>query len=130
MALEALTTRARCHRLGVDPTAIYRHFRSKNELVNAPADRVVGTGTRPPVTVALLRSAGLTTVARPTPPRPNCSTPLAMPCLRAPFAALDLAQAAELAASRVMYQMLPARDYPSAIGNPQPPMETVMPVRK
>jgi AcrR family transcriptional regulator len=45
--LRALTTRALGHRLGVDPTAVYRHFRSKDELVNALADRIVGTGTRP-----------------------------------------------------------------------------------
>jgi hypothetical protein len=34
--------------------------------------------------------------------------------LEAPYAALDPAQAAvELTASRVIYQMLPARDYPN-----------------
>jgi TetR/AcrR family tetracycline transcriptional repressor len=46
--LTALTTRALGQRLGVDPTAIYRHFRNKDELVNALADRIVGSGARPP----------------------------------------------------------------------------------
>ena len=46
-SLEALTTRALGHRLGVDPTAVYRHFRSKDELVNALADRIMGTGAQP-----------------------------------------------------------------------------------
>jgi AcrR family transcriptional regulator len=49
-SLEALTTRALGHRLGVDPTAVYRHFRSKDELVNALADRIMGKGTQPLVT--------------------------------------------------------------------------------
>jgi AcrR family transcriptional regulator len=46
--LTALTTRALGQRLGVDPTAVYRHFRNKDELVNALADRIVGSGARPP----------------------------------------------------------------------------------
>jgi TetR/AcrR family transcriptional regulator, tetracycline repressor protein len=45
--LDGLTTRALGHRLGVDPTAIYRHFRSKQELLDALADRVVGDAPTP-----------------------------------------------------------------------------------
>jgi AcrR family transcriptional regulator len=40
--LDALRTRALGHRLGVDPTAVYRHFRSKDELINALADQHCG----------------------------------------------------------------------------------------
>jgi AcrR family transcriptional regulator len=43
--LDGLTTRALGRRLGVDPTAIYRHFRSKQELLTALADRIVGSGS-------------------------------------------------------------------------------------
>jgi TetR/AcrR family transcriptional regulator, tetracycline repressor protein len=46
--LDALTTRALGQRLGVDPTAVYRHFRSKDELVTALADRIVGDGAGQP----------------------------------------------------------------------------------
>lgn len=42
--LDALTTRALGHRLMVDPTAVYRHFRSKDELINALADHIIGSG--------------------------------------------------------------------------------------
>ena len=46
--LEGLTTRALGRRLGVDSTAVYRHFRSKDELLSAMADRIVGSGSQPP----------------------------------------------------------------------------------
>jgi TetR/AcrR family tetracycline transcriptional repressor len=46
--LEGLTTRALGRRLGVDSTAVYRHFRSKDELLSALADRIVGSGNQPP----------------------------------------------------------------------------------
>jgi TetR/AcrR family transcriptional regulator, tetracycline repressor protein len=161
--LEALTTRALGHRLGVDPTAIYRHFRSKDELVNALADRIVGTGTQPPVSSdgdgdprgelrsvflalrrALLVHPAMTAIVVRRPPRGRNTwaiTEQALALLRsagfddggaahayqallfytlghamveAPYAALDPAQVAvELAASRGMYQMLPAREYPN-----------------
>jgi TetR/AcrR family transcriptional regulator, tetracycline repressor protein len=45
--LDALTARAFGHRLGVDATAVYRYFRNKDELVNALADRIIGSGTPP-----------------------------------------------------------------------------------
>ena len=48
LGLEGLTTRALGRRLGVDSTAIYRHFRSKEELLGALADRIVGSGSQPP----------------------------------------------------------------------------------
>lgn len=41
--LDGLTTRALGRQLGVDPTAIYRHFRSKDELLAAMADRIIGS---------------------------------------------------------------------------------------
>jgi AcrR family transcriptional regulator len=41
--LNGLTTRALGRRLGVDPTAVYRHFRSKDELLAALADRIIGS---------------------------------------------------------------------------------------
>jgi TetR/AcrR family tetracycline transcriptional repressor len=47
LGLEGLTTRALGRRLGVDSTAIYRHFRSKDELLGALADRIVGS-SKPP----------------------------------------------------------------------------------
>ncbi len=46
--LEGLTTRALGRRLGADSTAVYRHFRSKDELLSALADRIVGSGSQPP----------------------------------------------------------------------------------
>lgn len=45
--LDALTTRALGHRLGVDATAVYRYFRNKDELINALGDRIIGSGTPP-----------------------------------------------------------------------------------
>lgn len=45
--LEGLTTRALGRRLGVDSTAVYRHFRSKDELLSALADHIVGGGQEP-----------------------------------------------------------------------------------
>jgi TetR/AcrR family tetracycline transcriptional repressor len=49
LGLEGLTTRALGRRLGVDSTAIYRHFRSKEELLGALADHIVGSaGCEPP----------------------------------------------------------------------------------
>jgi TetR/AcrR family transcriptional regulator, tetracycline repressor protein len=45
--LEGLTTRALGRRLGADSTAVYRHFRSKDELLSALADRIVGSGSQP-----------------------------------------------------------------------------------
>jgi TetR/AcrR family transcriptional regulator, tetracycline repressor protein len=52
--LEGLTTRALGRRLGVDPTALYRHFRNKHELLEALADRVAGdAGQQQPATVEL-----------------------------------------------------------------------------
>jgi TetR/AcrR family tetracycline transcriptional repressor len=48
--LEGLTTRALGRRLGVDSTAVYRHFRSKDELLSALADHIVGSaGCEQPV---------------------------------------------------------------------------------
>src|SRR5919108_3233672 len=41
--LDALTTRALGQRLGVDPTAVYRHFRNKDELLGALADRILAS---------------------------------------------------------------------------------------
>jgi TetR/AcrR family tetracycline transcriptional repressor len=46
--LQGLTTRALGRRLGVDSTAVYRHFRSKDELLTALADHIMGGGSRPP----------------------------------------------------------------------------------
>lgn len=46
--LEGLTTRALGRRLGVDSTAVYRHFRDKDELLTALADRIVGGASQPP----------------------------------------------------------------------------------
>ena len=48
LGLEGLTTRALGRRLRVDSTAIYRHFRSKEELLGALADRIVGSSSQPP----------------------------------------------------------------------------------
>ena len=39
--LDGLTTRALGRRLGVDPTAIYRYFRNKEELLRALAEHIV-----------------------------------------------------------------------------------------
>jgi TetR/AcrR family transcriptional regulator, tetracycline repressor protein len=161
--LEALTTRALGQRLGVDPTAVYRHFRNKDELVNALADRIVGSGTQPPVSSdgdasprgqlrsaclalrrALLVHPAMTAIVVRRPPRGTntwAATEQALGLLRqagfddgdaahayqallfytlghamleAPYASLDPAQAAaELTASRLMYQALPAGDYPN-----------------
>lgn len=47
LGLERLTTRALGRRLGVDSTAVYRHFRSKDELLTTLADRVIGSGSQP-----------------------------------------------------------------------------------
>jgi TetR/AcrR family transcriptional regulator, tetracycline repressor protein len=46
--LQGLTTRALGRRLGVDSTAIYRHFRSKDELLTALADHLMGSGSQAP----------------------------------------------------------------------------------
>jgi TetR/AcrR family tetracycline transcriptional repressor len=48
VGLEGLTTRALGRRLSVDPTAVYRHFRDKDELLTALADRIVGSAGQPP----------------------------------------------------------------------------------
>jgi TetR/AcrR family tetracycline transcriptional repressor len=40
--LEAVTLRRLGAELGVDPTAVYRHFRDKDELLAAVADRLLG----------------------------------------------------------------------------------------
>ena len=45
--LEGLTTRALGRRLGVDSTAVYRHFRSMDELLTALADHIVGSVSEP-----------------------------------------------------------------------------------
>jgi TetR/AcrR family tetracycline transcriptional repressor len=161
--LEALTTRALGQRLGVDPTAIYRHFRNKDELVNALADRIVGSGAEAPASSdgdgsprsqlrsaclalrrALLVHPAMTLIVVRRPPRGTntwAATEQALGLLRqagldegdaahayqallfytlghamleAPYAALDPAKAAaELTASRLMYQVLPAGDYPN-----------------
>ena len=159
--LDALTTRALGQRLGVDPTAVYRHFRNKDELVNALADRIIGSGAPPPASTdgsprgqlraacvalrrALLAHPAMTAIIVRRPPR-GANTwaatehtlgllrqaglddgdaarayqallyyTLGHATLEAPYAALDPAQAAaELTASRLMYQALPASDYPN-----------------
>jgi TetR/AcrR family transcriptional regulator, tetracycline repressor protein len=46
--LEGLTTRALGQRLGVDSTAVYRHFRDKEELLGALADHIMGSASPPP----------------------------------------------------------------------------------
>ena len=46
--LEGLTTRALGNRLRVDSTAVYRHFRSKDDLLTALADHIVGSAGQPP----------------------------------------------------------------------------------
>jgi AcrR family transcriptional regulator len=46
--LQGLTTRALGRRLGVDSTAVYRHFRDKDELLSALADHIVGGAGQPP----------------------------------------------------------------------------------
>jgi AcrR family transcriptional regulator len=40
--ISALTMRALGEKLGVDPTAVYRHFPNKEHLVNAMLDRLLG----------------------------------------------------------------------------------------
>jgi TetR/AcrR family tetracycline transcriptional repressor len=161
--LDALTTRALGQRLGVDPTAVYRHFRNKDELLNALADRIIGSGTPPAASTdgdgsprgqlrsaclalrrALLAHPAMTAIIVRRPPRGSntwAATEHALGLLRqagfddgdaarayqallyytlghamleAPYAALDPNQAAaELTASRLMYQSLPAGDYPN-----------------
>jgi TetR/AcrR family tetracycline transcriptional repressor len=161
--LDALTTRALGQRLGVDPTAVYRHFRNKDELVNALADHIIGSGAPPTASSdgdgsprgqlrsaclvlrrALLAHPAMTAIVVRRPPHGAntwAATEHALGLLRqagfddgdaagayqallyytlghamleAPYAALDpdLA-AAELTASRLMYQSLPAGDYPN-----------------
>ena len=44
--LDAVSMRALGARLGADPTAVYRYFRTKDELLDAMADAVVA-GDRP-----------------------------------------------------------------------------------
>ena len=44
---EPLTVRRLGKELGADPTAIYRHFRDKDELVRAVLDRLVHERSRP-----------------------------------------------------------------------------------
>jgi AcrR family transcriptional regulator len=163
--LAALTTRTLGLRLGVDPTAIYRHFRNKDELVNALADRIVGGGAERPAAShgdgdgsprdqlrsaclalrrALLVHPAMTSIVIRRPPRGTntwAATEQALGLLRqagfddgdaaqayqallfytlgqamieAPYAALDPAQAAaELTANRLVYQTLPAGEYPN-----------------
>lgn len=161
--LDALTTRALGQRLGVDPTAVYRHFRNKDELVNALADHIIGSGAPPTASTdgdgtprgqlrgaclvlrrALLAHPAMTAIIVRRPPRGTntwAATEHALGLLRqaglddadaarayqallnytlghatleAPYAALDPNQAAaELTASRLMYQSLPAGDYPN-----------------
>jgi TetR/AcrR family tetracycline transcriptional repressor len=48
LGLNGLTTRALGHRLGVDSTAVYRHFRDKDELLTALADHIMGGAGQPP----------------------------------------------------------------------------------
>ncbi len=161
--LDALTTRALGQRLGVDPTAIYRHFRNKDELVNALADRIIGSGTQPPASTegdssprgqlrsaclalrrALLAHPAMTGIVVRRPARGAttwaatehalgllrqagfndrdaaqayhallCHT-LGHAMLEAPYAALEPYEAtAELTARRLMYQALPASQYPN-----------------
>ena len=161
--LDALTTRALGHRLGVDPTAVYRYFRNKDELVNALADRIIGSGTPPLASTdgdvrprpqlraacialrrALLAHPAMTAVIVRRPPREVHTWAvteqalglfrqagfndrdaarayqallyytLGHALLEARYAALDSTQStAELTASRLMYQALPASDYPN-----------------
>ena len=42
---QALTMRRLGHALGTDPTAVYRHFRDKAELLRAVSERLLGTVT-------------------------------------------------------------------------------------
>lgn len=160
--LDALTTRALGHRLGVDATAVYRHFRNKDELINALADHIIGSGAPPAGTDhdgsprgqlraaflalhrVLLAHPAMTAIIVRRPPRGAntwASTERALGVLRqagyndreagrayqallyytlgqamleAPYAVLDPTQAiTELAASRMMYQALPANEYPN-----------------
>jgi TetR/AcrR family transcriptional regulator, tetracycline repressor protein len=160
--LDALTTRALGHRLGVDPTAVYRHFRNKDELINALADHILGSSTPPASTDhdgsprgqlraacitlhrALLAHPAMTAILVRRPPRGAntwAATERALGLLRqagynhrdaarayqallyytlghamleAHYAALEPSQAiTELTASRMMYQSLPASEYPN-----------------
>lgn len=40
--VQAMSFRALGRELGADPTAVYRHFRDRNELVEACLDRLIG----------------------------------------------------------------------------------------
>lgn len=51
--LDALSMRALGARLGVDATAVYRHVRSKDELLTALADSVVGHGEPAPESLGI-----------------------------------------------------------------------------
>jgi TetR/AcrR family transcriptional regulator, tetracycline repressor protein len=159
--LDGLTTRALGRRLGGDPTAIYRYFRSKEELLRALADRIVNGAQRPdaegdgdlrgwirgaclalrrallahpamtPIVVrrpargantwaatehalGLLRQAGFSDADAARAYQTLLFYTLGHAALEAPYAGLDPEQAAdELAASRLMYQSLPASRYPN-----------------
>ena len=160
--LDALTTRALGHRLGVDPTAVYRHFRNKDELVNALADRIIGSGAPAPGStdgngrprsqlraacitlrqallahpamtamivrrplrgantwaatehaVGLLRQAGFNDRDAARAHQALLYYTLGHALLEAPYAALDPSQSTTELNSRLMYQALPASDYPN-----------------
>jgi AcrR family transcriptional regulator len=68
-----LTTRALGHRLGVDPTALYRHFRNKDELLTAMADSIVGE-SGPPVGADGDTSRAVSSAA-PASPSGGCCSP-------------------------------------------------------
>ena len=71
---EPLTVRSLGKELGADPTAIYRHFRDKDELVRAVLDKLIGD-----VVAAVDPEAGwrerLTRARRRVPRRLMTSTP-------------------------------------------------------
>jgi AcrR family transcriptional regulator len=46
--LPALTMRALGNHLGVDPTAVYRHFPIQERLVDAVLDAILGEASLPP----------------------------------------------------------------------------------
>lgn len=159
--LDGLTTRALGRRLGVDPTAIYRYFRNKEELLRALADHIINTPRPPdaqgdgdlrgwirgaclalrrallahpamtPIMVrrpaqgantwaateqalGLLRLAGFSDADAARVYQTMLFYTLGQAALEAPYAALGADRAAdELAASRLMYQSLPASRYPN-----------------
>jgi TetR/AcrR family transcriptional regulator, tetracycline repressor protein len=164
LGLDGLTTRALGRRLGVDSTAVYRHFRSRDELLSAIADHIVGSsgGDQPVGTdgdgslhaqlrgvflrlrdallahpamaaivvrrlprganswavtehaLSLLRQAGFSDPDAARAYQALLFYTLGHAMLEAPYAALDPDQAAaELTASRLIHQSLPASRYPS-----------------